>query len=54
MDRGGAGLLGEICSRDCRIRQVVGLGIALAGHVGNGKLERASELTADPVQGVEA
>jgi hypothetical protein len=33
---------------------VVGLGVALAGDVGDGKLERARQLAADPVQGVQA
>ena len=39
---------------DCGIRQVIGLGVALAGDVSDGELERARQLAADPVQGIEA
>jgi hypothetical protein len=33
---------------------VIGLGVAFTGDVGDGKLERASQLAANPVQGIEA
>src|ERR1700687_6174279 len=39
---------------DGGIGQAVGLHVALARHVGDGKLQRAGQLAADPVQGIEA
>jgi len=33
---------------------VIGLGIAFTGDVGDGKFERACQLAADPVQGIES
>ncbi len=36
------------------VGQTVGLGIVLAADVGDGKFERADQLLADPMQGIEA
>ncbi len=38
----------------CRIREMVRFGVVLAAHVGDGKNQRASQLPADPMQGIQS